>query len=240
MRTVNRIYIISTILLTISCTTKKTTNMSGIEFIPKEFNDVKLGYYERDKNPRSPGYPRNASDFLWNKIVINAPKKIICTNSNDTLVPVIPICGAYIITWRREMKHYDLVNMFHIRKINDENWLAGKIEDKDLQYEFPLLPPNYEEDQREIEKWRIEAQNYSDEELEEGQAGGGFFNLNLMEYINMPFEPGIYEIYVSNSGLESNRVKVEILFKVEKNQPHTPDVPGKSEEPKKMFKFGID
>jgi hypothetical protein len=33
-----------------------------------------------------------------------------------------------------------------------------------------------------------------------------------MDYVQMPFEPGVYEIYVSFSGLASNRVKVEIVF----------------------------
>jgi hypothetical protein len=58
-----------------------------------------------------------------------------------------------------------------------------------------------------------EAQKYSNAELDEGQASGNFFNLNLMDYVVMPFESGIYEIYLSFSGLESNRVKVEIVIR---------------------------
>ena len=186
--------------------------MKPIEFIPKEFNDVKLGYYERFRNPCSPGYPHDITDFLWNKIVINAPRKIICRIGGDTLIPVIPVCGAHIVTWRREMKYYDLANMFYIKKINAENWFTGEIVDKSENPGIPALPPNYQEEQRELEKERIEAQSYSEEELEEGQASGGFLNVNLMDYVEIPFEPGVYEIYLSFSGLESNRVKVEIVF----------------------------
>jgi hypothetical protein len=199
--------------MSVFCQTIKNTNMKNIEFIPKEFNNVELGYYETSKNPCSPGYPRDITDVLWNEIVINAPRKIICTNSGDTLIPVIPICGAYIVTSRRESKYYEFsARIFHIKKINEANWFTGKIEDKNLQYEFPILPPTYKEDKRQMERERIEAQNLSDEELDEGQASGNFFNVNLMEYVEMPFEPGIYEIYLSFSGLESNRVKVEIVF----------------------------
>ena len=193
---------------------KKYQNMQNIEFIPKEFNDVKLGLYETYKNPCSPGYPRDITDILWNKIVINAPQKIICTINDDTFIPVIPICGAHIVTDRRGFKYHDLgASIFHIRKIGNENWFTGVIIDKDLEYEFPALPPDYEEEQREWERNIAEAKKYTDEELEEGQASGGFLNVNLMEYVKMPFEQGIYEIYLSFSGLESNHVKVEIIFK---------------------------
>ncbi len=219
MKTANKIYSLSTILLllsaifAISCTNKKTTGMKPIEFIPKEFNDVKLGFNETLENPCSPGYPLDITGFLWNKIVINTPRKIICRIGNDTLIPVIPVCGAYIITGRRESKYYDLgAWTFHIRKINDKNWFTGEIVDKSENPGIPALPPNYQEEQRELEKERIEAQSYSEEELEEGQASGGFFNENLMDYVEIPFEPGVYEIYFSTSGLESNRVKVEIVF----------------------------
>ena len=210
--------IILAIIALIAGSCGQTTNkndMKTIEFIPKKFNDVKLGLYETYKNPCSPGYPRDITDRLWNKIVINAPRKIIYTINNemDTLIPIIPVCGAHIVTDRRGLKYNDLgASIFHIRKINDENWFTGRIIDKDLQYEFPALPPDYEEEQRELEREIAEAQKYADEELEEGQASGGFLNVNLMEYVDMPFEPGKYEIYLSFSGLESNRVFVEIIF----------------------------
>ncbi len=241
MRRKNKSYIYSIILLLLifmmSCTTNKLTNMKGIEFIPKEFNNVELGYNETSKNPCSPGYPRDVTDVLWNEIVINAPRKIICTNSGDTLIPVIPICGAYVTTSRRDFKYYDLGTwIFHIRKINEGTWFTGEIVyvDESLRYEFPALPPNHEKEEREMERRIAEAQKYSDEELEEGQASGDYFNENLMDYVEIPFEPGIYEIYLSFSGLESNRVKVEIIFKEEKHQPNSSNVPNKGEEPKKI------
>jgi hypothetical protein len=57
------------------------SKMNTIKFIPKEFHDVKLGYNQTRLNPASPGYPLRASLFLWNEIAINAPRKIIVTDS---------------------------------------------------------------------------------------------------------------------------------------------------------------
>jgi hypothetical protein len=190
--------------------------MDTIKFIPKEFNNVKLGFYETSKNPCSPGYPLNASDFLWNEIVINVPEKIICNVSDSAFVPVIPICGAYIIGEKRSYKYVDLwANVLHIKSEGDNVWYTGEIIEPNLEYEYPEPYPGEEEDKRRTEEEVKKAQKYSDEEIDkkEGQGAGGFFNVNLLDYIKLPFKTGIYEIFMSTCGLESNRVKVEIVFR---------------------------
>jgi hypothetical protein len=196
----------------VSSNNKKELDMRNIEFIPEEFHNVKLGFYETENNVFT---PPNA-DFLWNEIIIIAPEKIIIHSGSDTIRPIIPICGAYIIGQRRGLKYAHLsAKMLNIRKIGEEIWYSGAIIDPNLQYEHPALPPNFEEEQARRQQRIKEAQNYTDEEINEkvGQGSGSNININLMEYVDFPFEPGVYEIYLSFSGLESNRVKVEIIFK---------------------------
>ena len=194
--------------------TNKTINMNTIEFIPKEFNDIQLGYNEDSETLCSQGYPNGLLQLNRNTIVVNAPQKIICNVSDSTFVPIIPICIAFKITERRELKYTHLsAKMAYIKKVNEGTEFFGEVYNKNMDNEYPA-PLSYPE---EVQKERIrktkEVQTLSDEELEDGQASGGFLNVNLMEYVDMPFEQGKYEIYLSFSGLESNRVKVEIVFK---------------------------
>ena len=195
---------------------QNNTMMKNIEFIPQEFNDVKLGYYETIKNPCSPGYPQNASDFLWNAIAINVPEKIICYVNDSTFLPVIPVCIAYVIGEKRGLKYAHLSTpVIHARKIDEEIGYSGEMI-KPNSF-TPALPPNYRKDEKERQQRIKKAQKYSEEEIDkkEGQGSGGFKNENLMDYVKMSFVQGIYEIYLSFCGLESNRVKVEIIFKDE-------------------------
>ena len=203
--------------------TDKTINMNSIEFIPKEFHDVKLGFNETSKNPCSPNYPLYASDFLRNAITINVPEKIICNISDSAFFPIIPVCVAYVIGEKRGLKYAHLSTpVIHIRKTGEETGFSGEVveppyqtlDDGTIVYKSPDLPPDYYEEEEKRQQRIKEAQKYSDEEIDEkeGQGIGGFLNVNLMEYVDMPFEPGKYEIYLSFSGLESNRVFVEIIF----------------------------
>jgi hypothetical protein len=57
-----------------------------------------------------------------------------------------------------------------------------------------------------------DAQKYSDLELDEGLIGGDAMNINLLEYVDLPFIGGRYEIFVSCYNLESNKVVVEIII----------------------------
>jgi hypothetical protein len=104
--------------------------------------------------------------------------------------------------------------MLHIRKVGSDIWHSGEITPPPLVFGTPDYDPYEEEERKRIAEEVKRAQNYTEEELNApGQrASGRSMSLNLMEYIDFPFEEGIYEIYLSFSGLESNRVKVEIIF----------------------------
>ena len=198
---------------TISCqTVKKTKNMKNIEFIPQEFNIVKLGFYETSETV---SFLQFSEGIPMNTITISTPQKIICNTNDKYFVPVIPVCAVYIVSLKRGLKYsYLSAKMLHIRNIYEETIYSGEIVDKNMEYEHPIYPPNYEEEEKERLARVEEAQKYSDEELDmPGLFEGNFINVNLMDYMDIPFQTGVYEIYLSFSGLESNRVEVEIVFK---------------------------
>ena len=188
--------------------------MKNIEFIPKEFHDVKLGYNETEMNPCSPGYPEEL--FSSNMIVINIPQKIIYRLDKDSVVqPMIPVCMLYVVSAKRSLKYDSLSQiLIHMSKggISDEIY-RGDIYDNnpDLQHEHPSIDPFAEESEKERAAMVREAQNYSEEELDEGTDWGRFININLLDYVDIPIEAGRYEIWVTYYGLESNRAFVEII-----------------------------
>ena len=222
-------FILSLLLLIVvmnsSCQNfNKSKNMKNIEFIPKEFHEVELGYYKSEDNECTPLYPYSA--YLNNEIKINIPKKIIIRRPVSEIVPIIPVCGTYMITFRRGLKYDHLsAKMFYIRKVGEERWYSGKMMSPNAG-EF-LLPPDHDEEERERDEKVKQAQQYSDDELDEGNGWGSAFNVDLMEYVDIQLEPGVYEVYLSFSGMSSNRMRVEIIFEGDaKRQSVQPDRAG--------------
>ena len=193
--------------------------LSAIRFIPECFNELELGNFHNGRNPCSPMYPEEAIWHLMNEILINVPEKIILSTSVpiEHIRPVIPVCIARVATIRRGYKYANLSDeVFNIRKADSDEWYQGKVyyEEWD-EGEIPGPSPTPEQlakEKKELQAKIAEAQQYSDDELNVGSGSGSYRNLNLMQYVDMPFEPGVYEIYYSVLGLESNRVKVEIVF----------------------------
>jgi hypothetical protein len=191
---------------------KKSEQMKNIHFIPKEFNEIKLGHYETKENYCSPTFFNGT--ITLNTITVNTPEKIVYKLHNDNFIPIIPICAAYMVSLRRVFKYNKLsARMLYIRKLGEETVYSGEIVDKNMKYEYPEPDPRQREREREKEQKVEEAQKYNDDELNEGQAIGGYMNINLMEYIDIPFNAGRYEIYLSFCGLESNHTIVEIVTK---------------------------
>jgi hypothetical protein len=204
------VFLIGVLLL---CSTvvsySQKSNMQNIQFIPKEFRNVKLGYREGGSNSCSPAFRDEMRTI--NSITINIPQKIIYKIDSENNVPIIPVCAAYMISLRRGYKYSGIsAKTLYIKKIGEKPVYSGEIVDKDES--LVMLPPNYNLMVKPHREKVEEAQRYSDDELNEGQASGGYLNINLMEYVEMPFDPGVYEIYLSFSGLESNRMIVEIII----------------------------
>lgn len=189
----------------------KSDNMSSTKFFPKSFHDVKLGYHETEMNECSPGYPEEL--FSTNKIAINVPRKIIF--HLDNLQPIIPVCVLYVVSVKRGLKYDGLSKkfIFMANTKDTTNEYTAEVYDNDpnLQHEHPEPDPFAEELENERRKKIIEAQRYSDDELEESTDWGRYMNINLLDYINLPIESGKYEVWMSFYGLESNHCFVEII-----------------------------
>ena len=188
--------------------------MIEIEYIPKEFHDVKMGVHENNENECTPYFP-DSYIKVSNQIAVSVPRKIICKNVDSC--PVIPLCGVYRFPERRGLKYANLLTaVIHIRKIQEVTWNSGEIMDKNSRSDSSdPFSPNYDKEYATKKQQEIaNAQKYSDDELEEdgGRFYVGVFNVNIVEYVNIPFGEGIYEVFVSKSGLESNRTRVEIVF----------------------------
>jgi len=188
-----------------------------IEYNPKEFHEVKLGYFEQGENSCTPYYPDTWA--VKNQVAINSPKTI--TYIDEDNCTTIPLCGIYMIPERRGLKYAHLSTpIIHVKKENEETWQTGEIIDPKKKSNFSTERPESEEEEAKRQQAIKDAQKYSDDQLypKEGSSSGSTFNVNLVEYINMLFEAGIYELYVSMFGLESNRVKVEIIIKEESDK----------------------
>jgi hypothetical protein len=181
--------------------------MENITFIPEKFNAVELGFYKNSMNSCTPGYPDDR--MCVNTIIINIPQKVVVNVKADSLSPIIPICAVYSISAKRSLKYNALsAETLHIRKNDDEVVVyTGEIKEPYIPHK---IIPTWNRDENREERV-LEAQKYSDEELDEGQASGGYMNLNIMEYVDMPFAPGRYEVWLSFYGLESNHCFTEII-----------------------------
>jgi hypothetical protein len=219
----NRKVLILSLIALLACQSKtahcqiiKTTNMDTIEFFPKEFHQVKLNLNNRTENICTPYYPHNALKMPYNQLFINVPEKIICKAACNSLI--IPMCSASMIRARRAAKYGNFSTpIVHVRKIGEDTWVSGEVVRPDDD-DYLELPPDHEEVEKRRQQIIQDAQKYTDEELDErvGQSFGSAINVNVADYIDIQFEDGIYEIYLSMFGLESNRAKVEIIFQKNK------------------------
>ena len=189
----------------------KKINMKAVQFIPKAFHDVKLGYEQDVIHALTPHYPETEY-VMKNEIAINIPQKIIFNPKEDDFTPIIPVCGFFVITSRRGLKFIDKIALLiHIKKADEEEWFSGEIIE-DYEDEIPDIPEWTEKEEEERQQRIKEAQKYTLEELEDGTAAALAININALKYVKMPITSGFYDIYISKSGLESNRMQVEIVF----------------------------
>lgn len=185
--------------------------LRNIRLVPEAFMKVELSD-NTDEHPCSPGYPDRLREL--NVIGINTPDSIFY-NATKEKNPVIPVCMGGMISRRRTMKYYDLrPKIVNVRRLSDGEVFSGEIVPLESPWVsvHPARNPYWEHEQKRIQREVREAQKYSDDELDEGQAGGCYLNFNAMDFIkDMPFQPGRYEVWISFCGLESNRRIVEIV-----------------------------
>jgi hypothetical protein len=181
--------------------------MKPIAFVPQEFNDIKLGYFQDGATPCSPDRPLGKLSF----IAINSPGKVIFDPQADSLLSVVPICAVYSVASRRLLKYYKLsAKLLTVKDLKTNILYTGEVKEP---YRGQSISMGIRRSDLEERLWA--AQNYHDNEIDLAVAGNtvteGYMNLNMMEYVDFPFVPGRYEVWMSFSGLESNRVTVEII-----------------------------
>ena len=189
--------------------------MRNIYFIPEKFNDIKLGYSVRSMNPCSPGYPDRL--FEINIIKINTPEKVIYKLNKEESAFIIPLCILSSTSIKRIYKYNHLSDrLIHVRKMDNDSFIyTGQIYNNAIRCGHIETDPLHEELEKEKQIKVEEAQAYSDDELDSEPAAGGYRSVNLMDYVDMPFLPGKYEVWVTCYGLESNHTIVEIIIEGE-------------------------
>lgn len=185
----------------------------GIQFIPKEFNDIKLGYNQTEMLKTSPGYPNDVIKI--NTMAINTPTIIYYNDCDSSFKPVIPLSAIYLVSSERSLKYIHLIDqLIHVKNKESSIDVSGKINKKqnpdiDILYLPRLDAEKNEKEKREAIK---QARKLTDDEIDiDVYSSGEFINVNIMEYVNFPFLPGKYEVWLSFSGLESNHTVVEIV-----------------------------
>ena len=184
---------------------KKKTNMQTIQFIPKAFHDVKLGFDENTIHALTPYYPET-DDVMKNEIAINIPQKIIFTSKAGEFIPIIPLCGYFDISHRRSMKFADYDEelgeyadhfkmMIHIKKSSEEEWFSGEIIE-DYEDEIPYIPEWAEKEEEERQQKIKEAQKYTLEELDDGESAALAFNINVLKYVKIHLTSDFHNVYI--------------------------------------------
>lgn len=188
--------------------------MNKIKFIPNEFQNMECGYRSVVPNPCTPQFENGTIG-----IKINGPHQMICyaiisdnPATRATVPPYLPICISYKITKKRQYKYYkDSDMVVYIKNKKDEHWNSGVVHYEDGGDNIPS--PEEEGDNRKIQEEIKNAQNYSEDMLDNSPHFGAAMNLNVLEYVDMPLKAGEYEIYLTNFGLESNHITVEVVIK---------------------------
>lgn len=157
---------------------------------PKLFLGVPLNTFERTQcTPPEP-------DLSWRGVVIQAPRKVSFKRGarigETKSFAAIPICGLYVlaVSWPLE----EDVILLVARDIRTEKIYSGPIVNLNPRPEAPHpgRPPLRKEDV-------------------EGMATGRHFNPNLADFVKLPEEPGIFQVYAEVRGNRSNVVTIEIV-----------------------------
>ena len=156
-----------------------------MELIPKIFHEVEVNSWEENAcSPSDPG-PE------WSGILINGPEKVILSNSGSDAI--IPVCGYYQL---------DLIDIYdadplriNLKLPGSDDFVIGFIVDNDPSPDEP-------------EPFDTEVNREDLADL----GTDGYFNPNILDFVNIILIPGRYELFVDFGGHQSNVIAFEILF----------------------------
>ena len=157
-----------------------------MKFNPQKFNNISINTYEQSQcSPAEPG-PE------WKGIIINAPEEMTFTERQESIL--LPICGYYRLDMKSLSKSEGLkLNIF---KKGSDKMVSGFILEKDPNPQAP-------------EPFSTEVAEEETKDL----ALGGYFNSNLLDYVDIELETGEYEVYVEDGGMKSNTVIIKVEIK---------------------------
>jgi hypothetical protein len=160
----------------------------------KVFKNVPLN--TSDKNPCSPVTPDSPD---WEGIIIQSPVSVSFVRGKIAddygAFAIIPICGYFLLSVdtgsiKAPMK------MFAVNSKTKKTF-KGEIQDLELNPEIP-----YDEMNKAFRK----------EELK-GILIGSYFNINCINFLDLPEESGTYDIWIEYHGRKSNVVEVKLVAK---------------------------
>lgn len=191
--------------------------MYKIKLVPDEFQNRECGYRSVVPNPCTPRFEEGETGLR-----INGPRQMIrykipSDNQAASVVvrPYLPICFSYKITTKRLYKHdKDSDIVIYIKNKKDEHWSSGVVRYEDEGNNIP--GPDEDGENRKFREEIENAQNYPENALDNGPGFGAAMNLNVLDYVAIQLEPGEYEMYLTNFGLQSNHIMMEVVIKDEK------------------------
>ncbi len=169
-------------------------------FYPAYFNGLKMGWKLDINYEDMPVLYRGFSD-----VVIDVPSEIYHYPETDTST-VIPICCTSSYPKKDDiLKEGEFAEVF-IKDLKTDHIYRGKVNFYgrnaygDLIDSSQCYPKNKKE-RKDLAKTIID-----------GQMCTRAFNINALDFVDMPYEAGDYEVYVKRAGYESNHMKVTIKF----------------------------
>jgi hypothetical protein len=180
-----------------------TTDTLKLHFIPKAFNDVKLGVEFDEKTACHPVNPKpKVRKKMWEGIQINIPAKIFIGTNLDTLLLTIPFC-----TYEYYRGDIDvIITEVYVEDVKEGIQYMGVIDyeleiiraDKIASFIIPNPANKVKRDHAQLEALKQ-------------QMFGKRINLNLLDFVKIPIKSGKYKVYAICAGFKSNIMNMEII-----------------------------
>ncbi len=154
-----------------------------MKYIPEIFSTVNT--YSNEQNPCSPENP----GITWRGILLNAPKEIILSPLEDSIV--IPICGFYQLDLSKMQQSEAL--KFVVTIAEPKGSFSGFMIDSDPNHDAP------NPDEKPIDPKDLV-----------GMSTSTYFNLNLLTYVKFPTIAGEYRVFADYAGSRSNILNFKI------------------------------
>jgi hypothetical protein len=158
---------------------------------PAVFADVPL--YSNEPHECSPAEPPPD----WRGVTIRAPNRV-SFERGEVAGPygsfaAIPICGFFVVDAQLQGAD-EPMQLIAVDQQSGKRY-SGAIVELDPSPEVP--PPDHEP---------VPAEEYAD------LAGGGYFNVNLPDYVDLPVQSAVYRVHIEFRNHQSNVVLIELVL----------------------------